>query len=146
MAKRPDPKRKSSEDFLQDLRKGHAECFGHVEGRRYLEKVLSAQHSLPNAVKFFAYDLLVEDAYQEGATAKALEAVAGAREYLAAAQGEWPRETREYLPQLRFCERGSSLLADEGDLEGAIALCDLALELGLGRAYEARRQSFERRL
>ncbi|MDB5101021.1 MAG: hypothetical protein JWM80_5442 [Cyanobacteria bacterium RYN_339] len=146
MAKRPEPKRKSAEDFLADLRKGHGECFGHLEGRRYLEKVLSAQHSLPNAVKFFAYDLLAEDAYHEGATAKCLEAVAGAREYLEAAQEEWPRETKEYMPSVRFCERGSSVLADEGDVEGAIALCDLAIQLGLGKAYEAKRQSLERRL
>jgi hypothetical protein len=146
MAKRQEPKRKSSEDFLSDLRQGHQECFDHGEGLRYLEKVLSAQHSLPNAVKFFAYDLVVEDAYHEGATATCLEAVAGARQHMEAAREEWPREFKAYLPQLRFCERGSALLADEGDVEGAIALCDLALELGLGRSYEARRQSLERRL
>lgn len=146
MAKRQEPKRKSSEDFLADLRSGHAECFGHQEGRRYLEKVLSAQHSLPNAVKFFAYDLLVEDAYQEGQLALALEAVKGAQTYLADAQETWPREVKEYLPRLRFLERGSALLADEGDVEGAIALCDQAIALGLGRAYEAKRQSLERRL
>ena len=108
--------------------------------------MLSAQTSLPNAVKFFAYDLLAEDAYHEGAMAKCLEAVAGAREYLPAAQAEWPRETKDYMPLVRFCERGSAVLADEGDIEGAIALCDLALELGLGRAYESKRQSLERRL
>ena len=146
MAKRPDPKRKSTDDFLADLRKGRQECFGHEEGRRYLEKVISAQHSLPDAVKFYAYDMLAEDAYQEGLTELCRQAVEGARKYLAAAQEEWPRETREYLPQLRFCERGSAVLADEGDVEGAIALCDLAIELGLGRAYEAKRQSLERRL
>lgn len=146
MAKRQEPKRKSALDFLEDLRRGRQECFGHLEGRRYLEKVISAQHSLPNAVKFYAYDMLAEDAYQEGATATCLEAVAGAREYMEAAREEWPREFKEYLPQLRFCERGSSILADEGDVEGAIALCDLAVELGLGRAYEAKRQSLERRL
>lgn len=146
MAKRPEPKRKSSADFLDDLRQGRQACFGHLEGRRYLEKVLSAQHSLPNAVKFFAYDMLAEDAYHEGATATCLAAVAGAREHLAAAQDEWPRETKAYLPGSHFCERGASLLAEEGDVEGAIALCDLAIELGLGRAYEAKRQSLERRL
>lgn len=146
MAKRHEPNRKSAEDFLADLRKGHMACFGHLEGRRYLEKVLSAQHSLPNAVKFFAYDLLAEDAYHEGATELVKEAVKGAQEYLPAAQEAWPREVKDYLPNLRFCERGSSVLADEDDVAGAIALCDLAITLGLGRAYEAKKQSFERRL
>ena len=106
MAKRHEPKRKSSEDFLQDLRKGRQACFGHLEGRRYLEKVISAQDSLPNAVKFYAYDMLAEDAYQEGAMDKCLEAVKGAQEHMAAAQEEWPREFKEYLPQLRFCPTG----------------------------------------
>lgn len=146
MAKRHEPNRKSAEDFLADLRKGHQACFGHEEGRRYLEKVISAQHSLPNAVKFFAYDLLAEDAYHEGKTELVLEAVRGAQAHLADAQEAWPREVKAYLPELRFCERGSSVLADEGDVEGAIALCDLALGLGLGRAYEAKKQSLERRL
>jgi len=33
-----------------------------------------------------------------------------------------------------------------GEIEQAVSLCDVAIALGLGRAYEAKRQSLERRL
>lgn len=148
MAKRTEPKRKTPADVLQDLRTGHQEALGHgpVEAQRYLTKVLSAQHSLPNAVKFFAHDLLVEAAYQTGDTEACLEALEAARRYMAAAQEDAEREFKAYLPELRFCERGISVWSDEGDIEQAVALCDVAIALGLGKSYEAKRQSLERRL
>ncbi|HEY9898679.1 MAG TPA: hypothetical protein V6D00_05810 [Pantanalinema sp.] len=148
MSKRQEPKRKTPADVLQDLRSGHQEANGHgpAEAQRYLEKVISAQHSLPNAVKFFAHDLLVEASYLAGDEERALEAVAEAQRYMPSAQEEAQREFKAYLPELRFCERGIALLADTGEIEQALGLCDLALELGLGRAYESKRQSLERRL
>lgn len=148
MAKRIEPKRKTPADVLNDLRNGHQEAIGHgpEEAQRYLTKVLSAQHSLPNAVKFFAHDLLVEACYQAGDTQACAEAIEGAERYMPAAQEDAEREFRDYLPELRFCERGISVYADEGDVSKAVALCDLAISLGLGRAYEAKRQSLERRL
>jgi hypothetical protein len=148
MAKRQEPKHKSPDEVLEDLRAGHAEAAGDgpAEAKRYLEKVLASQHSLPNAVKFFAYDLLAEASYQAGDEARCLEAVARTREYLPAAQEDAPRALKAALPELRYLERGIGLLADAGDVEAALALCDEAVTLGLGRAYEAKRQSLERRL
>lgn len=148
MAKRQEPKRKTPADMLQDLRAGHQDALGHghADAARYLEKVLASQHSLPNAVKFFAYDLLVEATYQAGQHDRCLEAVESTRQYLGAAQEDAEREVKAYLPELRYCERGIGLLADQGDVEAAIALCDEAIAHGLGRAYESKRQSLERRL
>lgn len=148
MAKRQEPKRKSPADMLADLRSGHQDALGHgpAEAQRYLDKVLTSQQSLPNAVKFFAYDLLVEASYLAGDHERCLEAVARTREYMAAAEEDASRELKAYMPELRCCERGIGLLADQGDVEGAMALCDEAIALGLGRAYEAKRQSLERRL
>lgn len=148
MSKRQEPKRKTPADILQDLRTGYQEASFHgpADAQRYLEKVLSAQHSLPNAVKFFAYDLLVEASFSAGNEERCLEAIAHAQRYLPSAQAEAQRDLQAYLPELRFCERGIAAFADSGDIEQAMALCDQALELGLGRAYENKRQSLERRL
>lgn len=148
MAKRQEPKHKNPAEVLQDLRAGYQEAVGDgpAEAKRYLEKVLASQHSLPNAVKFFAYDLLAEASYQAGDPARCLEAVGLAKQYMEAAEEDAPRELKAALPELRFYERGIGLLADEGEIEQAIALCDQAIALGLGRAYEGKRQSLERRL
>lgn len=148
MAKRTEPKRKTPADQLADLRAGHQDAEGHgpAEAKKYLEKVLASQHSLPNAVKFFAYDMLVEAAYQAGDATRALEAVTATKQYLEAAQEDAAREVKDYMPTAKYLERGISLLADEGNVEQAMALCDEAIALGLGRAYEAKRQSLERRL
>lgn len=148
MSKRQEPKHKTPSDILQDLRSGYQEASGNgpAEAQRYLEKVLSSQHSLPNAVKFFAYDFLVEASYLAGNEEICLEAIASAKRYLAYAQEEAKREFQDYLPELRFCERGISSFADAGDIEKAVALCDQALDMGLGKAYERKRQSLERRL
>ncbi len=148
MAKRQEPKRKTPADVLQDLRNGHQDAIGHgpVEAQRYLTKVLSAQHSLPNAVKFFAQDLLVEAAYQSGEHEACMEAVEAAQQYMPAAREDAERELQSYLPELRFCERGISVFADANEIEKAVALCDVAIALGLGKSYEAKRQSLERRL
>jgi hypothetical protein len=54
-------------------------------------------NSIPNAVKFFIYDLLVEDAYQLDDIALCRQAVEHAREYLKDAQEESGRRLTEYL-------------------------------------------------
>lgn len=148
MARRPEPHHKTPAEILADLRTGHDEAmgFGPAEARRYLEKVLASQHSLPNAVKFFAYDLLAETAYASDDPERCLEAVAAARQYFPAAQADAPRELTDYLPQLKALERGISVLADQDRIAEALELCDQAIELGLGKAYEGKRRSLERRL
>ena len=148
MAKRQEPKRKNPAEVLQDLRDGYRDAAGDgpAEGKRYLEKVLASQHSLPNAVKFFAYDLLAEASWQADDPARCLEAVAEARKYREAAEEDAARELKAYLPELRYCERGIAAHADADEIAEALALCDEAIALGLGRAYEGKRQSLERRL
>jgi hypothetical protein len=148
LAKRPEPHHKTPAEVLADLRTGHDEAmgFGPQDARRYLEKVLNSQHSLPNAVKFFAYDLLAEARYNTDDPEGTLEAVQAAKQYLAAAQEDAPRDLAAYLPQARLFERGISVLADQDDVAAAVALCDEAIALGLGKAYEGKRRSLERRL
>ena len=122
MAKRQEPKRKTPADMLQDLRDGYQEAVshGHAEAQRYLEKVLSSQNSLPNAVKFFAYDLLVEASYQTGDHERCLEAVEATRQYLPAAQEDAAREVKAYMPESRWCERGIYLRREQPPVEGPI--------------------------
>jgi hypothetical protein len=148
MARRPDPKHKTPAEVLIDLQAGYQEAsfMGPAEAQRYLVKVLTAQHSLPNAVKFFAYDLLAEASYENGDPTVCIEAVDGAQKYMAAAQEDAARAFADYLPQARFFERGISALADADEVAKALALCDQAIAMGLGRAYEAKRHSLERRL
>lgn len=148
MAKRMEPKRKNPAEVLKDLKEGRQDAAGHgpAEEQRYLEKVLSSQHSMPNAVKFFAHDFLVEASYQAGDLDRSLEAVAEAQRYLPVVQEEAQREFQAYLPEMRFCERGIGLFADANEVDKAIVLCDLALSLGLGKEYEAKRHSLDRRL
>ncbi|MBC7545295.1 MAG: hypothetical protein H7338_21430 [Candidatus Sericytochromatia bacterium] len=148
MARRPEPKHKTPAEVLADLQAGYQEAsfMGPAEAQRYLTKVLTAQHSLPNAVKFFAYDMLAEASYENGDTTACLEAVEGAQKYLPAAQEDAARAFADYLPQARFYERGISALSDTDEIAQAMALCDKAIAMGLGRAYEAKRHSLERRL
>lgn len=148
MAKRPEPHHKTPAEVLADLRQGHddALAFGPADARKYLEKVLASQHSLPNAVKFFAYDLLVEARYNTDDPEATLEAVQAAKSYMAAAQEDAPRDLAAYLPEARLFERGISVYSDMDDVAAAVALCDDAIALGLGKAYEGKRRSLERRL
>ena len=44
----------------------------------------------------------------------------------------------------KWLEAGISLLADHAAFDEALRLCDLALSLGYGRAYEAKRNSLLR--
>ena len=45
---------------------------------------------------------------------------------------------------IRFLERGIGLALDDGEFEKALALCDQAIALGLGKVYAAKRTSVER--
>ena len=143
MAKRVEPCRKSPEERLDDLLEGHREASSRGEGARYVARVLQASSSLPNAVKFFANALLAAEAGDEEA---ALEALGQAEAYLEAARAEMPRRLARELPVLRFLERGIALRSDRGELEEALRLCEVALSLGLGPAYERKKSSLSRML
>ena len=45
---------------------------------------------------------------------------------------------------LRFLERGIALRSERAEFEEALRLCDVALSLGLGEAYERKRASLLR--
>jgi hypothetical protein len=60
------------------------------------------------------------------------------------AQAENSRQLTEYLPRLRFVERGISIMVEAGEFETALSFCDLAIEIGLGKAYAAKKASIEK--
>lgn len=141
MGKRVEPCRKSPEERLDDLLDGHREASLRGEGARYVARALESSNSMPNAVKFFAHALLAAGAEDEE---EALAALAEAEAYLEVAQREMPRRLARELPSLTFLERGIGLRTDRGEPEEALRLCDLALSLGLGPAYERKRGSLLR--
>ncbi len=146
MSKRTDPCRKRPAEILADLLEGHRQAAleGPAQARKYLERVIDGNKSLPNASKFFVYDLLAEACAKTGAEERRDEAVAQALRYLPFAQEDAPRECKAYLPEIRCFERGIAAAVDGGEFEQALTLCEQAVALGLGRAYEAKAQSIRR--
>lgn len=146
MADRTTPIRKTPVEILADLVDGHNEALygGAEKGKKYLLKFFERNTSMPNAVKFFLYDLLAEDAYQSDDFEACRAAVDRARDYLPAAREETAQRFREYSQSIRAFERGMALAIDEGEFEKALALCDEAIGLGLGKVYAAKRASLER--
>jgi len=146
MAARTEPIRKTPVEILADLVDGHnmALVGGVEKGKRYLQNFFDRNNSIPNAVKFFLYDLLAEDAYCADDFETCRTAVERACDYLPAARAETAQRFREYSPSIRVFERGIALFLDEGEFEKALSLCDEAIRLGLGRVYAAKRVSIER--
>jgi len=146
MADRIPPIRKTPAEILADLLIGHdqARLGGAEKGKKYLLHFIERANSIPNAVKFFLYDLLAEDAFQSGDLDACRTAVARASDYLPVAQAETPQGFRSYSPSIRLFERGIALALDDGEFEKALELCDAAIALGLGKAYAAKRASIER--
>jgi hypothetical protein len=147
MAERIEPIRKTPAEILADLLNGHEEAIrigGPEKGQKYLRSFIERANSIPNAVKFFLFDLLSEDAFLVGDNEACRTAVARAADYLSAAQTETAQRFREYSPSIRFIERGIGLALDDGEFEVALAFCDQATALGLGKAYAAKRASVER--
>lgn len=146
MSRRKDPCRKKPLEVLEDILDGHREAntFGPQNACKYLERVVSENKSLPNASKFFIYDLLCE-AYAATANLSQCEACFElARKYLEAAQEEAPRHFKEYKPSIRYFERGIGALVDTGRFEEALVLCEEALALNMGPVYEAKAHSLRR--
>ena len=146
MADRIPPIRKTPAEILADLMDGHNEAGlgGPEKGKKYLLAFAGRSNSIPNAVKFFLYDLLAEDAFRCGDRETCRAAVAKASDYLPAAQAETPQRFREYGPSIRLFERGIALAIDDGEFQKALCLCDEATALGLGKAYASKRASIER--
>ncbi|MBF0216617.1 MAG: hypothetical protein HQL30_06445 [Candidatus Omnitrophica bacterium] len=148
MADRKRPIVKKPEEILADVFAGHSEAvsLGSENGKRYLLNFIEKFNSIPNSVKFFIYDLLAEDAYQADDLVLCRQAVVRAGEYLEEAREQASRQLTDYLPALRFIERGISLMAEAGEFEDALSLCDLAIGIGLGKAYAAKKASIEKML
>jgi hypothetical protein len=146
MSDRKDPIRKSPSEILNDLMAGHSDALiGSPEkAKKYLQNFIGRSNSIPNAVKFFLFDLLAEDAFQCGDIEACRSAVETALEYLPVAREDTSQGFRSYAPSIRLFERGIGLAIDEGEFEKALALCDQAIALGLGKAYEGKRASIER--
>ena len=111
MSDRYRPPVKKSDEILENVFAGHREALigGRENGKRYLLNFLDKFNSIPNAVKFFIYDLLAEDAYQVDDLVLCRQAVDRAGEYLEEARAKNTRQLTEYLPLLRFVERGISI-------------------------------------
>jgi len=148
MVERRRPVVKKPDEILEDVFSGHREALlgGSENGKRYLLNFLEKYNSIPNAVKFFIYDLLAEDAYQVDDLVVCRQAVDRAGEYLEEAQAENRRQLAAYLPALRFVERGISIMVEAGEFETALSFCDRAIEIGLGKAYAAKKASIEKML
>lgn len=148
MSDRRRPPVKKSDEILEDVFAGHSEALvdGSQNAKRYLLNFLEKFNSIPNSVKFFIYDLLAEDAYQLDDPVLCRQAVDRAREYLEEAREKHARQLSQYLPALRFIERGISVAVEAGEYESALLLCDLAIENNLGKAYAAKKASIERML
>lgn len=146
MSDRLSPIHKTPAGILTDLIDGHNEALlASVEkGKKYLLKICERNNSIPNAVKFFLYDLLADDAYRSDDFETCREAIAKASLYIPAAKAEMLQRFLEYSPSIRFFELGITLAIDEGEFEKALALCDEAIALGFTKVYAAKRASIER--
>jgi len=143
VARRIEPCRKSPEERLDDLLSGHREAALRNEGEKYLRRAIASSDSMPNAVKFFAYALLAADASDDD---DALRALGMAEAVLPLARQDLGRRFEKELPGLAFLERGVAARSGRAEFEEAVRLCDLAISLGLGAAYERKKSSLLRML
>ena len=144
MARRIEPSRKSPAERLEDLLAGHRDAPFPGGAAKYLERALSSSDSMPNAVKFFAWALLVAAAAALGTPEgedRALEALAEAEHYLSVAQDELGAAFAREREGLTWLEAGISIRTDRAAFDEALRLCDIALSLGYGRAYAAKKNS-----
>lgn len=146
MSRRLEPNRKKPLEVLDDLLAGHREAAygGPVQAAKYLERALDGNKSMPNACKFFVYDLLAEAAAAAGNGTRSREAVLAAQVHLSDAQADAPRHLQDYLPDVRFFERGIAHAVEDAEPEKGLQLCDEAEALGLGKHYAAKAHSIRR--
>ncbi len=145
MTRHLEPVKKKPAEILADIRAGTREAAigGPAAALRYLERTVISQHSLPNGVKFFAWDLFAEYCYQTDDFSRCESAVQSALKHWLDAEETFAQELKNSGDELHFIERGIAVRSDAGDFAGALALCDFAVAKGLGRHYEAKRDSLE---
>lgn len=145
MAKRTEPIRKSVKDVFDDLIVGHREAaiMGPEAALKYLDRTLEAQTSLPNGVKCLAYDFMAEDCAQLGRWERCAEASERAVALLPELELATGHGYREVLMGLKAFERGIQAHTELGAFDAALALCDQAVDLGLGAHFAAKRESLD---
>lgn len=148
MSRRVEPCRKKPLEILDDVLAGAAEAAyaGPKQVVKYLTRVQEENKSLPNATKFFIFDLISDAYLQAGAPGDAGAAAAQARAYLPHAQDDAPRHLKDYRERIRAYEVGIAVAVDEGRFEEALEICEGAVALGLGKVYESKAHSIRRML
>lgn len=120
-----------------------ASLAGPESALKYVTRTLDGQGSLPNAVKFFAYDLVAEASAELELWQRCADGVLAGLVHLSAAEADLPAELRERRPTLALWDRGILARMELGDFPGALELCDDAIARGLGNHFEAKRDSLE---
>jgi hypothetical protein len=145
MSRRLEPVRKSVKEILEDLLVRHREeaLPGPAAAVKYLTRTLEGQHSLPNAVKAVAYDLLAEARAQLQDWEGVEEAVRAFLTYLPDMEEALGHGYRKALEATTALERGVQARTERLDYSGALELCDRALALDLGSHWTAKRDSLE---
>lgn len=145
MAKRIEPVRKSVKEVLEDLQARHREAAiaGPVNALKYLTRTMEGQHSLPNAVKVVAYDLLAETKAQLQDWPGVEEALQGFLKYLPDLEEALGHGYRKALEATTALERGVQARTEVQDFAGALELCEQAIALDLGSHWTAKRDSLD---
>ena len=145
MAKRIEPVRKSVKEVLDDLQARHREAAiaGPASALKYLNRTMEGQHSLPNAAKAAAFDLLAETRAQLQDWTGVEEAVQGFLKHLPDLEEALGHGYRRALEASTALERGVQARTETQDFAGALALCELAITLDLGSHWSAKRDNLE---
>lgn len=143
MSRRTEIAHKKPPEILVDLLQGYQDMQlqGPVQARKYLERSLEKHHSLPNAVKFFLYDLLAKAAADTDEISLRNDSVQQALKYMPFAQEEMPRMWKENLPQMHCFLLAIEGAMDEGLFAEALEFAERAIALGLGKVYEQKAES-----
>jgi len=145
MARRLEPVRKSVKEVLEDLQARHREAAiaGPASALKYLTRTMEGQHSLPNAAKALAYDLLAETRAQLQDWPGVEEAVQGFLKHLPDLEEALGHGYRKALEATTALERGVQARTETQDFAGALALCEQAIALDLGSHWLAKRDNLE---
>jgi hypothetical protein len=145
LAKRIEPVKKSTKEILEDLQAAHREAAiaGPGNALKYLTRTLEGQHSLPNAVKVIAYDLLAETRAQLQDWAGVEEALQGFLKNLPELEEALGHGYRKALEATTALERGVQARTETQDYAGALELCERAIALDLGSHWTAKRDSLD---
>jgi hypothetical protein len=145
MARRLEPVKKSLKEILEDLQAGCREegIRGPAAALKYLTRTMEGQHSLPNAAKAVAFDLLAETRAQLQDWPGVEEALQGFLKHLPDLEEALGHGFRAALEASTALERGVQARSEAGDFAGALLLCEQAIALGLGSHWESKRDSLD---